>query len=317
MIKPGGTKNYGWGRTSLYAGMMIINYFYGHRYSTCRSYKQRWRYYCQYLRQHHQIRDIRKINLTIQKQFAARLKSLVEEDSMAISYAVNLLSTVNIILKLMRQDSKLTLSPRKEIGARTYARTKIPLGRDAAEVKITVKAIHDKGAIPHSVVVDIARRFYLRRKEACLLDVTNAMREAISEGKIRISRGTKGGAGKNKNRSIPVTQDDILVLTKASILQGDNNNLIPQGQTLVQFMASVNYYWSKCKTETLGTIRDLRASGACNRYYTLTGHQAPIINGGVITAGPETHTFAKNQISRELGHGRPNICVAYIGRGHR
>ncbi|MFQ6024279.1 MAG: integrase, partial [Acidiferrobacterales bacterium] len=66
------------------------------------------------------------------------------------------------------------------------------------------------------------------------------------------------------------------------------------------------------KLSGLGTIRDLRAAFACERYQDMTGCPAPAVAGGR-SADKDDDLCARQAIAHELGHGRVDVIAAYVG----
>jgi hypothetical protein len=316
MNQVGGERNYRWGCKAGYAGVMAINEYMRHRYATRYAHVRRWNRFDQYLRSIY-IRDVRDLNRETIEDYADSLRDLVENDKMKISYAVNLLSTVNVVLEIMRQDRRLWLSPRKFIGSRTGVRKVPPKGMDMTAVQLAIDKMTQRGAMHEAGVIELARVLGLRKKEACLFDAKEAITQALTSGQINISRGTKGGRGKYIERLIEITDQRMALLNRMAYLQGNNQNLIPEGKSLKSFIKSVNYHWSIVREEVgLGTIHDLRACYACERYQELSGQAAPVFTKSKILASKENHNKALSQISHETGHNRKSTAVAYVGGGH-
>ena len=112
--------------------------------------------------------------------------------------------------------------------------------------------------------------------------------DQAAEGVIRIERGTKGGRSKSTatspssvKRLGPVTQHGIDALEKAAKLQGSKDNLVVDGQRLVDFLALLRKHSTPSSNSMV--FRIVMNSGqliACERYQKITGAPAPIIAGG-------------------------------------
>ena len=158
----------------------------------------------------------------------------------------------------------------------------------------------------------LCRTFGLRFKEASLLNIARALKQARTQGKINITVGTKGGRGKHADRWVPVTEKAMTLLTKAYKALG-NNNLIPEQQNYIQWR---NHAYSQWRLATANTdikgFHDLRAAYACERYQQITGCPAPVVTGERIATKAQDQE-ARTIIALELGHNRINVLVAYVG----
>jgi len=173
--------------------------------------------------------------------------------------------------------------------------------------------IADRNAPKEASVIHLAREAGLRLREACLMDIDEALIQA-ERGKMRIIRGTKGGYGRNMQRWIPVRDSLIDALRRANEVRGESKCLVPPNKTLKQFTDSVHYFWNLARTNyDLRKIHDLRAAYACDRYQQITGYPAPVFSKGKVLATQSADLRARKIISAELGHRRIDIIGAYIG----
>jgi hypothetical protein len=89
--------------------------------------------------------------------------------------------------------------------------------------------------------------------------------------------------------------------------------VIPADLTWRQWNTRVHHVWAAVRDDfSLKKLHDLRAAYACERYRTLTGSAAPVIEGRRL-ADCDTDRAARNTIAQELGHGRSDVVSAYIG----
>lgn len=149
--------------------------------------------------------------------------------------------------------------------------------------------------------------FGLRREEAIKFQPSYADR-----GDHIALKGswTKGG----RERTVPViTAEQRDVLQAAHRLAG-TGSLIPANKTYIQ---QRHAYDGQCKAAGLSNMHGLRHRYAQMRYETLTGWKAPA------AGGPDKAQFglsqrlvdryARQQISRELGHERLTVTSIYLG----
>ncbi|WGZ93048.1 MAG: hypothetical protein QJT81_14615 [Candidatus Thiothrix putei] len=83
---------------------------------------------------------------------------------MAVSYAQNLLSSVNTTLACLRGDE----SPSGMVGERSHVRTVAPDGLDRTEVRNASENMRHAGLERAAAVTELAREFGLREREAIL-----------------------------------------------------------------------------------------------------------------------------------------------------
>ena len=154
----------------------------------------------------------------------------------------------------------------------------------------------------------LQQAFGLRREEAIKFQPGYADR-----GDHILLKGswTKGG----RPRLVPITTpEQRAVLEQARRIAG-TGSLIPAHKTYIQ---QRHMYDGQCKAAGLSRMHGLRHHYAQSRYQTLTGWKAPAAGGPVaraLTAAQRLQdSIARQTISRELGHERPEITAVYLGR---
>jgi Integrase/Phage integrase, N-terminal len=150
--------------------------------------------------------------------------------------------------------------------------------------------------------------FGLRREEAIKFRPTYAGR--IDHIELKGS-WTKGG----RPRVVPITTvEQRAVLDEAHKLAGAGS-LIPPHKTYIQ---QRHTYDSQCKAAGLSHMHGLRHHYAQARYAALTGWKAPAAGGPVARqltpAQRLLDAVARQTISHELGHERPQVTAVYLGR---
>ena len=150
--------------------------------------------------------------------------------------------------------------------------------------------------------------FGLRREESIKFQPGYADR-----GTCIVLKGswTKGG----RPRTVPITTaEQRVVLNQAHQLAG-GGSLIPTHKTYIQ---QRNAYDGHCRAAGLKRMHGLRHRYAQARYEALTGWKAPAAGRPVAPAlTPAQRVLdptARQTISRELGHERPQITAIYLGR---
>jgi integrase len=156
--------------------------------------------------------------------------------------------------------------------------------------------------------LSLQQAFGLRREEAIKFQPSYGDR-----GDCIVLKGswTKGG----RPREVPITTpEQRVVLDQAHRIAGAGS-LIPAHKTYIQ---QRHTYDGQCKTAGLSHMHGLRHGYAQSRYQALTGWKAPAAGGPVaraLTAAQRLQdSLARQTISRELGHERPEITAVYLGR---
>jgi hypothetical protein len=335
MSKVGGGRNFGYGKRLDWAAKNALHDRYGSgHYSTRASHEARWKTFVQFLKTECGIKDARHIDRAVIKHYAQYLQRQVQSQQLAVAYAQNLLSTVNVVLAIMRKDTQLSVSPSKAVGERSNVRTRVPEtlahrartdshphSTDAPPFRAVQNSplenikngLDRKGERPLSLLVSLCRTFGLRFKEASLINAKTALRQAQRYHRINITEGTKGGRGKQVERWVPATSDDIALLKAAAKEQGSNQNLIPDKYNYIQWRNHAYSQW-RLATKAFGIkgFHGLRAAYACERYRQITGADAPVIAGTRMVEKSLDHQ-ARRIIAVALGHNRIDILVSYIG----
>ena len=142
-----------------------------------------------------------------------------------------------------------------------------------------------------------------------MLNARAAFKEACKVGTVTISEGTKGG----RTREVPVDERGLQSLKNAATQQGNDRSMIPADRSWAQWRGGeLRQAREIVQHFTGGGLHDLRAAWACERYKELTGHDAPVCGGQ--PPDKATDLAAREKISAELGHGRPEVTDAYLGR---
>jgi site-specific recombinase XerC len=162
---------------------------------------------------------------------------------------------------------------------------------------------------PHvRMSLELQQQFGLRREECIKFQPRYADRGDHIELKGSWAKGGRARA------VLITTAEQRAVLDAAHQLAGAGS-LIPPNKTYIQ---QRNAYDGECKAVGLSNMHGLRHLYAQTRYEALTGWKAPTAGGpvaSVLTAAQRTlDANARQTISRELGHERPQITAIYLGR---
>lgn len=301
-------KNYGWGKTMGFAAKNALRDLYGHgHFSTVATHLERWNQFVKFLNKTG-IKDISRCGLKDVKSYGKSIRILVESGQMEVTYAQNLLSTVNTVLDALGADKSLKVSPSQWAGKRKTVREQKP------QMNVVIINNSQEEMIKHNLqriacLVDLIRELGLRSKEASLLDCKRALKEAHQSSFITVVKGTKGG----RKRVIPIhRKNQISVIETASIVQGNANNLIPSDLSWYEWKnGDLRKGRELLKINAIPGFHDQRAAYACLRYEEITGFLAPVISNNI--KDKEIDKKAREIISQELGHNRIDVISAYIG----
>jgi integrase len=126
-------------------------------------------------------------------------------------------------------------------------------------------------------------------------------------------RGTKGG----RQRYVPI--DDALcrhaVTYACHVAKGTQGSVGDPNLTLVQALRRLRYVMERfgiTKRDLRVVPHGLRHQFAVSRYTEQTGELPPVAGGLRVTA--DADSAARQHVSALLGHGRPQITNAYLGR---
>jgi len=313
MGKVGGGRNFGYGKKLDWAGKNALADRYGDgHYATRAAHVERWGRFVSYLKEKG-IKDARAVTREMITTYGAYLAGQVESGAMAVTYAQNLLSSVNVVLETMRGDRQLRVSPAALVGERSHIRERAPAGLDRNQVGAAVAALRGRDQARVASVVELTRDLGLRFREASLLDGRAALDQAKTLGRINITAGTKGGRGREVDRWVPVSEQAIQSLERAAHIQQGSRNLIPPAMNYLQWRDHAYAAWrSTANQYELVGFHDLRAAYACDRYAQLTGSPAPAVAGGRRASKPVDRS-ARQILSHELGHGRIDVVSSYVG----
>lgn len=311
--KIGGRRNFGWGRSLSFAVRNAINDRYGNgRFSTRFTTRRRLVSLIVYLT-NVGVRDFRDVTRDVLEAYGESLRAEVQADRLSVATAVNYLSAANVLLTHLRGDKSVWISPRRAIGSRSQIRKVVPAGMDASTIDAAAHYLDRQGEGNLAAMLHLCRLLGLRPKEASLLPVAKACRQAKMKGFIEVTRGTKGG----RPRSVHVDKPTIDLLTEIAA-KFSEGNVIPESWSYIKWNRYCYRTFRKYATE-LGLdsqFRELRAAFACTQYERVTGTPAPVVAGGRLV-DQQTDLKARLQIAETLGHSRPQSAGPYVGTTRR
>lgn len=297
-------QNYGFGRTLKYAANNALRQHYGDgRYATRATVISKCGGFFEYLKSQ-QIYDFRKVNQSIVRAYARSVQQEVES-RLCSATGQGKLSAVNQLMLALTGSREYWVSPVTFVGRRSQVRNKVPLGLDTEKFERVITRPELPPEI--KIVVRLCRQFGLRIREATLLRVSSARREAKLKGSFLLFRGCKGG----RMREVAVDAKGLALLEEIHSELG-RDCVIPEGWNYVQFSRFAYHAWNPvAKKWGLSTgFHDLRAAFGCAAYTEITGVDAPVLSGGVQSS---RDIEARTHVATVLGHGRIQIAAAYVG----
>ncbi len=315
------SKNMGYGRDPKYAAKnKLRDHFNSGHHATTITHSERFNLFIDWIEEHHKIYDLWNITNGHLLAYAEHIKTLMNDESIAVSTAHNRISSCNVVLKIMRGDNHIRIDKiaRTLEKKRCYVRSQVPDGIYLDEILQAQYQLRNNGNIRLAAILGLARTLGMRLREAVLCDLQRLKREAQKFGRINIQEGTKGGRkGSHAPRWIDIKECAADAIDFAILASPPNSkNLLKPNETYISFIRSVVRY----KGKSLGgygirKIHDLRAAYACERYEQITGHPAPVIakRQAMSKEDLKIDKETRRLISRELGHERIEICNSYIG----
>jgi len=316
------SRNFGYGKTMTFAAKNSLRDYYGQgHFETVAAHTQRWKPFVEWAREQG-IRDLSQIDSRdLATAYAEHVQARVEAGTLAVSTAQNRLSTVNTTFAALRGDRHVKISPSQYAGPRSNVRTTAPAALDTDRVQGAVAALQEADLPRAAATLELARAFGVRREEAVKADLDRWSREAARYNeatesyRINVLDGTKGG--RDAPRWIPVgdAQRQALASALAARPAGSRNLIAPDesyAQLAISRGGEIAQGRDILKQHGLPGYHDARAAYACQRYEQITGHPAPAVAGERL-ASKDDDLKARLTISKELGHGRVDVLVSYVG----
>jgi hypothetical protein len=314
------SKNFGFGNHAEYASKVALKiHFGGGHHATVKAHLERGRLFYDWLYEEHKIRDLREVTNPLFSEYAMYLKMLLNEEEISIATATNRISSVNVVLQVMREDKQIYINKISDtLGEkRSYIRRSMPDGMNLLQVLHLHKELIANGFSRSAAIVLLARSTGMRLRECILADLPRLTREAVNN-RINIQDGCKGGrSGAFAPRWISVTDQILYALDYArQVSPAGSRNILAPDETYIQFLRrEINPSRPLMKNHGVKGLHEFRAAFACDRYKDLVGTAAPVFPYPERADSQDRDAVraARQIISRELGHERLEVCNSYLG----
>ncbi|MEL7615278.1 hypothetical protein AAGW18_22485 [Vreelandella titanicae] len=311
-------RNFGLGHKPGYAAKVALAQAYGgsDHYYTRFTHHSRFEHYLDWLSElDPPIRDLRKITLAHAIEYSEALANSVASGDMKVSYAQNLVSTLNTVMRAVRQDQAIWLSPADVVGKRSYIRTSLPLATWDKVIE-AVQLAEAKGNFRGASLVLLWRAFGMRFREAALADLPRLKAEADTYNAVWILDGTKGGF-KSEKRRIQIESVQWQSLDYALHTISDSGScLIDGNNSLKEFLnRHANPMRPILKQVGIQCPKDLRAENFIEVYERTSGQLAPLKQSGAFDR--EADSVGREVVGHQGGHKRPTVASSYVGKRDR
>jgi len=311
----GTSRNFGMGKQMGFAGSQALaSYYGGGHHGSQAAHSDRFGRFADWAKDEG-ICDLREVDQEVVEAYGEDLRGAVDAGDISVSYAQNLVSTVNVVMEVLRGDTGAWVSPSGAVGERDNIRRDVPGGIGRDQVQAATSSMRAAGLDRAAAVVGLAREFGLRQREATLANLGKWQADAARCGYVNVVDGTKGGRGHEVDRWVKVTPEGAEALARAVAAspEGSRNLLAPSEKYIGFVRGEISAGRAHLKDAGIGKYHDLRAAYACDRYQQLTGQAAPCATGGLRLADGKADMGAREVITQELGHGRVDVLVAYVG----
>ena len=309
MKKP--KRNFGYGKSIKFAAKQALKLFFGARFSTVANHAARYNLFADFCQKNNTNNAV-YITKELFELYASKIQSRVFNSDISVSYAHNLISSVNVVMYAFRRDKHIWHSPKALFGHRCHVRQIAP-NMSLVSVKPACRQIKNDAGDDIALIIWLARILGMRLREAILIDAKKALKQATKTGFVDIRRGTKAGRGKHVERLIDSNKRIAFALKLAVIAQEKRNTFIPTDEKLITFYRRIHRVALPILKEfNILKIHDLRAAFACDEYKKELGIDAPVITGNSTKKTEIIKEKIKN-ISRKMGHNREYIIDSYCG----
>lgn len=287
-------------------------------FSTAATNGERWGEFAQFARDELGVKYMEKVTPEGVIAYGEALQEKVSAGEMSAATAQNYVSAVNSVMKIATEGQWESVSPTKDCGIdqRSAIASENKAISDEKHAELT-SGVSDRLA----TILDLQRSMGLRFEESAKLDAGKALSEAQERGSVRIEAGTKGGLA----REVPASPTAVAALERAAAIQRGDRSMIPRSDSYKDFQRAA---YAELREAGGRGFHGERHAYAQERYQAITGAPAPIVTGwsrderlgrlaealGVSRdEAKKKDADAREQVAKELGHGRTEVTNAYLG----
>jgi len=303
------SRNFGWGSRDMADAGRIALQSTSASFSTIGTHIERFQQFKNFAKENG-IGRMERITPELVIEFGKIQADKVDAGQLEPSYAQNLVSSINSVMKAATRNEWRSVSPTKDCKISQRDNVRKTATPEREKVQNTINEMKGQGNERVAAIAQLAMDLGLRSKEASLINAKAALEQAQNKGVVSISDGTKGG----RERELKIQNErQIETLRNAAAVQGNHRSLVPSNQSWKGFRGGELRNGRETVAQGTGSrgIHDLRATYAAERYQAIMGHPAPC-NGGTIT-DKQADLEARQTIAEELGHGRISVVSSYIG----
>jgi site-specific recombinase XerD len=311
------TRNFGIGTRDLLRAGKLWSHASAKAFATRGTLAERWTVFANWLRATQRITKMEAVMPEHLIQYGDHLKARINQGDLRPSTAQLYVSAVNTVMKLATQGEWRSVSPTRDCGIprRNYlpehSRAMLAFQHDTLVARVDERI---------GTLLNLQRTLGLRFKESALLDARRTLRQAVREGRVTVSSGTKGG----RQREIPVSSEALKALEAAAVIQHGRSLVPDDDRSYVDFRSECYALAQKHGFN----FHAERHHYAQQRYQALTGVPAPVTTDVPrrdwlefmaeflqveASAAEAIDREARQILSKELGHNRPEVTNVYIG----
>lgn len=270
------------------------------------------------------VTDMRNLEKSHVEAYAEHFVAEVADKKMSASYAHDLLSAVNSVLSQARGDSQLRVTGKD---------TGMPSRSGVTTQSKAISSFYHQDALQRvdplrGAILDTQRELGLRFEEACKLNAQHALNEALKNGQVTVKYGTKGG----KTRIVRVTHQSQIDALRRGVSVQQGSSLIPPHQSYAQHQSESYRVFTQAGVRSHGERHAYAQREYEARWLDKTGVSGikpPVVVG--VRHGLSHHKYlqsktglpidrvkalddeVRREISKNLGHERPDITNTYLG----
>lgn len=269
---------------------------------------QQWAQFSAYANESHEVDILEFVNKKLVREYGEELYIQTYQGNLPLQSVSGLLETVYVVMGFATNGhwKGVAANVGSRLGFPSYARITVPRSLDHTKFEaamVDIQALHSEQL---ATLIRSVRYLGMSLLEAFFFDAEDAHKDAEEENIFYVF-----SKDKHEHRIINISApEQIVILKKAAAfqkLQGSSHATPAAWRTwkLKNLPAAQELLLSHGLN-----IDDCRAAYACELYWRLSGHHAPILGG---KAPQDEDLEARNHVAYELGNMRIWETDAYVG----